>query len=57
MPRLPGADFSKISPSFWLTWRRALVILPDSNSLLSGSVFRISLNFLFPPSWWFPEFA
>ena len=24
MPRLPGADFSKISPSFWLTWRRAL---------------------------------
>ena len=32
MPRLPGADFSKISPSFWLTWRRALVILSDSKA-------------------------
>ena len=27
MPRLPGADFSKIRPSFWLTWRAALPIV------------------------------
>ena len=25
-PRFPGADFSKISPSFWLTWRLAFLM-------------------------------
>src|SRR6266481_1651692 len=33
IPRLPGADCSKISPSFWLTWRRAFLIRSANASL------------------------
>src|SRR5882757_7947612 len=36
MPRLPGADCSKISPSFWLTWRPAFLIRSVNSALLGN---------------------